>query len=188
MFTINFGAFKLVGNFIISSFQAKITDLTRSLQPFILLRDQIFNQNANSDNADRISVIKENLEVGKRKVDSGSVRVRSRVVEKPVEEHVRLRKERVYVTRKPVDRQLSDNEKAELKDETIEMAAHSEQAVVNKMAHVVEEISINKDVDMEDKKITDTVRETQVDIDGDENSDRNERDLFDSDREIDDRL
>lgn len=118
-------------------------------------------------NADSISVIKENLEVGKREVDSGSVRVRSRVVEKPVEEHVRLRKERVYVTRKPVDRQLSDTEAAGFKDETIEMTAHSEKAVVSKTAHVVEEISINKDVDTEDKTISDTVKETEVDIDDD---------------------
>ncbi|RYF66175.1 MAG: DUF2382 domain-containing protein, partial [Cytophagaceae bacterium] len=56
-------------------------------------------------NADQtIKVIEENLEVGKREVERGGVRVRSRIIERPVEESLRLREERVHVQRNPVNR------------------------------------------------------------------------------------
>jgi stress response protein YsnF len=44
-----------------------------------------------------IPVVEEELQVGKRAVNRGGVRVFSRVVEKPVEEHVQLREENVTV-------------------------------------------------------------------------------------------
>ena len=55
----------------------------------------------------RIPVIEEELRVGKREVEGGGVRVRTRVVERPVEEAVRLREERVNVERRPVNRPVS---------------------------------------------------------------------------------
>ncbi|HEX8636581.1 MAG TPA: DUF2382 domain-containing protein, partial [Pyrinomonadaceae bacterium] len=51
-----------------------------------------------------LPVIEDELRVGKREVEHGGVRVRSRVIEKPVEEHLRLREERVVVNRRPVNR------------------------------------------------------------------------------------
>jgi hypothetical protein len=50
---------------------------------------------------------REQLQVGKREVEHGGVRVRSRVIEKPVEEHLRLREERVVVNRRPVNREVT---------------------------------------------------------------------------------
>ncbi len=54
--------------------------------------------------AEVIPVYEEQLRVGKREVGRGSVRVRSYVVEQPVQEQVHLREERVHVERRPVDR------------------------------------------------------------------------------------
>lgn len=142
------------------------------------------NRDLNNDGDDTISVIKEDMEVGKRDVETGGVRVRSRIVEKPVEENIRLRKERVYVTRKPVDREVDTVEAANFKDETVEVKEHSEKAVVEKTARVTEEISINKDVDMEDETIRDTVKETEVDIDDDtmdKDDDMMNEDMMDED-------
>ena len=51
-----------------------------------------------------IPVYEEQLRVGKREVGRGSVRVRSYVVEQPVEEQVRLREERVDIERRPGQR------------------------------------------------------------------------------------
>jgi hypothetical protein len=51
-----------------------------------------------------IPVVQEELQVGKRAVARGGVRVYSRVVEQPVEETVQLREERVRVERRPVNR------------------------------------------------------------------------------------
>lgn len=142
-------------------------------------RDQDLSDNIDLDHDGEgtISVIKEDLEVGKREVETGGARVRSRIVERPVEENVRLRKERVYVTRKPVDREITAAEAADFRDETIEMTEHAEKAVVEKTAHVVEEISINKDVDVEEETIRETVRETEIEIDESESQkDKRKRD------------
>jgi len=51
-----------------------------------------------------IPVTEEQLKVGKRDVSHGRVRVRTYVVEEPIQESVNLREERVQVERRPVDR------------------------------------------------------------------------------------
>src|SRR5829696_5180984 len=51
-----------------------------------------------------IPIVEENLRVGKRQVESGRVKIRSYVVETPVQEQVNLRQEHVHVERRPVDR------------------------------------------------------------------------------------
>jgi uncharacterized protein (TIGR02271 family) len=116
-----------------------------------------------SNDADSIKVVEENLEVGKREVQTGGVRLRSRIVERPVEESVRLRQERVTVTRTPVDRPASDSDFNTFQEGTIEMTENAEVPVVNKDARVVEEISLNKEVTETDQTIIDTVRHTEVD-------------------------
>jgi len=113
----------------------------------------------------KIPIIEENIEVGKRAVQTGGVRVRSRIVEKPVEEDLRLRTERVYVQRNPVDRPASDADFTSFKEGEIELKEHAEVPVVNKEARVVEEISLGKDVDERTETVRDTVRKTEVDVD-----------------------
>ena len=113
---------------------------------------------------EKIDVVKEDINIGKRQVEDGGIRIRSRVVERPVEENLRLREERVYVRRNPVDRAVTDTDHA-FENTTVEMSQSREVPVVDKTARVVEEISLGKDVEEHDERITDTVRETEVDID-----------------------
>jgi len=111
-----------------------------------------------------INRIEEDLQVGKRTVETGGVRVRSRIVEKPVEENIRLREERVNVERNPVDRAASRDELSNFQERDIELTERAEVPVVNKEARVVEEIRISKDVDEREETINDTVRRTEVDV------------------------
>lgn len=111
-----------------------------------------------------IPVIEENLAVGKREVETGGVRVRSRVIEKPVEESIRLREEHVTINRHPVNRAVGDAELANFREGSIEITEHAEKAVVAKEARVVEEVEIGKNVSEREERITDTVRSTEVDV------------------------
>lgn len=111
-----------------------------------------------------IPIIEEELQVGKREVETGGARIRSRVVEKPVEASVRLREEHVTVNRQPVNRAVTDADLANFKEGEIEITEHSEQAVVGKQARVVEEISIGKTVSEREETVRDTVRRTDVEI------------------------
>lgn len=112
----------------------------------------------------RIPVIEEELRVGKREVEGGGVRVRTRVVERPVEEAVRLREERVNVERRPVNRPVSEADLNAFREGTFELRERSEEAVVDKTARVVEEVAINKDVTERTETVRDTVRSTDVDV------------------------
>ena len=114
-----------------------------------------------------IPVAEEQLHVGKREVEHGRVRVRSYLVERPVEEQVSLREERVAVERRPVEgstRTGAVSGDALFQERTIEMDEKREEAVVSKEARVKEELVIKKDVNQRTETISDTVRSTEVDI------------------------
>ena len=116
---------------------------------------------------DVLQVVEESLNVGKRAVNRGKVRIHSYVVETPVTESISLRDETVSVDRRPVDRALGVGELGvdAFKDRTIEMEETDEEAVVGKTARVVEEIGIRKDVTDRVQTVNDSVRSTKVDID-----------------------
>lgn len=114
-----------------------------------------------------VDVVKEDIQVGKREVKDGDVRLKSRIIEKPVEENVRLKDERVYIKRKPANRPATNSD---LKEDSVTMKESHEEPVVNKKARVVEEVSLEKDVEHKDRKIKDTVKETKVDVDNRNNS------------------
>jgi uncharacterized protein (TIGR02271 family) len=111
-----------------------------------------------------IPVVKEDLEVGKRQVDLGVVRVVSRVVEQPVSERVTLREEHATIERRPVDRPASQADVAGLRDQTITVQETAEKAVVSKTAHVVEEVVVGKTASTQTQQVSDTVRNTVVDV------------------------
>ena len=111
-----------------------------------------------------IPIIEEQLQVGKRTVETGGVRLRSRIVERPVEESLRLREERVYVDRTPVNRLVTGTELENFKEGTIELTETAEVPVVAKEAYVKEEVTLGKDVNEREEIIRDTVRSTEVDV------------------------
>jgi len=112
----------------------------------------------------RIPVMEEQVQVGKREVERGGVRVRSRVIERPVEEAVRLREERVNVERRPVNRPVTDADLNTFREGTFEVRERGEEAVVSKQARVVEEVAVSKDVGERTETVRDTVRRTDVDV------------------------
>ena len=117
---------------------------------------------------DTIKVMEERLRVGKREVAAGAVRVRSYVVERPVEEQVRLHEERVQIERHPVDRAVTAADAASaFQERTIEAHATAEEAVVAKDVRVVEEIGIRKEATERTETVRDTVRKTEVDVQDD---------------------
>ena len=113
---------------------------------------------------DYIPVVEERLNVGKRVAESGRVRVRSYIVETPVEEQVTLRDETVHVERRPVDRAPTAADEALFEDKVIEATEMREQAVVSKDARVVEEVGIRKDAGQRTETVTDKVRRTEVEV------------------------
>jgi len=111
-----------------------------------------------------VPVVEEELQVGKRKVEKGSVKVKTSVTETPVEADVHLHEEHVKVKRRPVDRPATGADLAAFREGTIEMKESAEEAVVSKRARVIEEVVLSKEGRDKKHTVRDKVRRTDVDV------------------------
>jgi uncharacterized protein (TIGR02271 family) len=117
---------------------------------------------------EKIPLAEERLRVGKRVAQAGRVRVRSYVVETPVEEQVRLREEHVRVERHAADRPVTGTEAELFRDRVIEAEESREEAVVSKEARVTGEVVVSKDATERTETVRDTVRRTEVEVNEDD--------------------
>jgi uncharacterized protein (TIGR02271 family) len=140
-----------------------------------LTSQQTAQQRTRADGDVSIPVVEENLQLGKREVETGGVRLRSRIFERPVEESVRLREERVFVNRQPVDRDATEADFQTFKEGEIELTERAEVPIVNKEARVVEEISVGKEVGERTETVQDTVRKTDVEVEEIDSTDTRRR-------------
>jgi uncharacterized protein (TIGR02271 family) len=114
----------------------------------------------------KLDVVEEELRVGKREVEDGRVRVATRVTERPVEEDVTLREERVVVDRHPVDRPASSADLENMQDTTIELTERHEEPIVSKTARVVEEVTVGTEASEYTETVHETLRRKDVDVQG----------------------
>ena len=126
------------------------------------------------DETIRIPVVEEIVEVGKRTVADGGVRVSTDVKEEPIDKNVKLRKTEVHVDRHKVDRPATEADmKASRRGyETVET---NEEPEVRKSARVVEEVAIKKDVQERDETVHDKTRRTEVHVEDARSKEREER-------------
>jgi uncharacterized protein (TIGR02271 family) len=113
-----------------------------------------------------VQQVEEELSVGKREAVTGGVRVTTGVSEKPVEQTVTLREEKVEAERKPGDGRTLSPEEAEaaFQGKTVEVLGTSEEAEVSKQARVVGEVAVGKEVAEREETVKDTVRRTEVEV------------------------
>jgi uncharacterized protein (TIGR02271 family) len=115
-----------------------------------------------------IPVHKEELDVLKREVQAGEVRVKKDVIEEEKVMDVPVRRERVRVERRDVspDRPAMG---ASFQEETVVVPLRAEEVEVRKRAVVDEEVVIHKDDIEEERRVAESVRREDVSIrtDGD---------------------
>jgi len=111
-----------------------------------------------------IPVVEEQLQVGKRAVERGHVRIYTRTTERPVEQAVNLREQHILIERRPVDRAATSAELSGDQDRVLEIRTIAEEPVVAKTARVVEEVEIGRDTTEHTETIRDTVRRRDVEV------------------------
>ena len=111
-----------------------------------------------------IPIVEEELEVGKRQVQSGGAHIRTGVTETPVSEQVTLREEHVNVTRHAVNEPVT-GDMAAFKEQSFDVTETDEVPVVSKSARVVEEVVVGKTATERTETVSDTVRRTDVEVD-----------------------
>lgn len=111
-----------------------------------------------------IPVLEEQLNVGKRQTER-RYRVRTHVVEKPVEQQVHLKDERVIIERRAPTGTDTDASIPDGSNRDFEVIERHEQPVVAKEARAVEEVVIRKEDADRVETVRDNVRRTEVDVD-----------------------
>jgi len=106
----------------------------------------------------------EELEVGKRSVESGHARLRKWVETEPVALDVELRREVARVTREPINEPVGEHDFSE---EQVEVPLHAEKPVVQKRAVAKERVSVQKDVQTDRQTVEDELKKERVDVEGD---------------------
>jgi hypothetical protein len=110
-----------------------------------------------------IPLVKEELEVGKR-VTERRYRVKSYVIERPVEKTVTVRDERVEIEHRPISR---TDDLSMPQDREIEVIERHEEPFAEKRVTGTEEIVVRKEVVERPETVRGTVRETKVDVEKD---------------------
>ncbi|WWO99784.1 MAG: YsnF/AvaK domain-containing protein [Candidatus Dasytiphilus stammeri] len=122
---------------------------------------------SNKNNSEEIiQLAEEQLEIGKKIVKEGSTRVRRFVTEKDVEVEVPLHEEHAAIFRRSINKNQCPN-KLDWSDSVVEITETREQPVINKTAHIVEEIIVRKEGRDRIQKVHDTVRKQEVKIEHD---------------------
>ena len=123
-----------------------------------------------SEGQERLELREEELDVGKRQVQAGEVRVRKDVVTEKQNIEVPVTREEVVIERHPVEgREVSEDALDD--DEEIRIPVMEEEVEVQKRAKVREEVSIGKRRVEETRNVSDTVRreEARIESQGDVN-------------------
>ncbi len=116
---------------------------------------------------DAMTRSEEELTVGKAERETGRVRLRKYVVEDEVTQTVPVRREEVRVEREPITDANVDaaTDGPAISEEEHEVVLHEEQPVTEKRAVPKERVRLDKDVEVEERTVSDTVRKEQVEVD-----------------------
>jgi uncharacterized protein (TIGR02271 family) len=117
---------------------------------------------------ERIPLSEETIDVGKKQVQTGQVRLRKVVKTEQTEVPVELRREEVQVERVPASGQ--DVPDTAFTEQEINVPVMEERPVVAKEAHVTGAVEVNKDVDTETQTVGGQVRKEDVEVDRDVDS------------------
>jgi uncharacterized protein (TIGR02271 family) len=121
--------------------------------------------NTGLENADARAVTRseEELRVGTRPVDAGTARLRKWVETEPVQTEVNLTREKVHVSREPIDEVVSG---AEIGERTIEVPLRDEEIIVDKQVVARERVSLDTVAEERTEIVSDELRKERVDVEG----------------------
>lgn len=110
----------------------------------------------------RIALHREELSVGKRTVERGTVRIETEVREHPQEVEQTLDRETVEITRVPVGRPVDAAPEPRQEGDTLIVPILEEQLVVTKRLVLMEELHIRKRTETRVERITETLRSEEA--------------------------
>jgi uncharacterized protein (TIGR02271 family) len=118
---------------------------------------------------DAMTRSEEELHVGKTERETGRARLRKYVVEDEVTQTVPVRREEVRIEREPITdaNAGSATDGPAISSEEHEVVLHEEEPVAEKRTVPKERVRLDKDVQTEDRQVSDTVRKEEIEFDDD---------------------
>lgn len=118
-----------------------------------------------SGNTESVRLHEEELQVGKRQVEAGNVRLRKVVNTEHQEVPVELRTEEVEIERVPVSDATATSDSDVFEEEEINVPVTREEPVVAKEVRTTGEVRLNKNVQTQTETVGGDVRSEDVDVD-----------------------
>ena len=132
-------------------------------------RDTVGHDVSGPTTDDAMTRSEEELRVGKTERESGRARLRKYVVEDEVTQTVPVRREEVRIEREPItDANVgSATGGPDISSEEHEVVLHEEEPVAEKRTVPKERVRLDKDVQTEERQVSDTVRKEEIEFDDD---------------------
>lgn len=118
---------------------------------------------ANTAEERTVQLKEEDVKVGKRQVEAGSVRLRKIVRTETINQPVELEREEIVIERTPA-RDTTVRGEARFEEEDIFIPLRREEAVVQKEARVREEVRVGKKTEVEQQQVTEQVRKEDLQV------------------------
>jgi uncharacterized protein (TIGR02271 family) len=111
----------------------------------------------------------EELRVGTAERETGRARLRKYIVTDQVQQTVPVKREEIRLEREPITDQNRDAAMSggELTEEEHEVTLHQEEPVVEKRTVPKERVRLDKDVEVEERTVSEDVRREEIDVDDD---------------------
>jgi uncharacterized protein (TIGR02271 family) len=130
--------------------------------------DRHHAEHGDTDNA-VLERSEERLTVDKQREQSGSVRVGKHVVEEEQSVDVPVTREEVHMERRSVDRPASGDA---IREDSVDVPVYEERVETGKEARVVEELEVGKTAETDTKRVSDSVRREEFDVEKDDTTRR----------------
>ena len=116
---------------------------------------------------DAMTRSEEELRVGKAERETGRARLRKHVVTEDVQQTVPVKREEVRVEREPITDANRDKavDGPAISEEEHEVVLHEEEVVTEKRAVPKERVRLDKDVEVDEKTVNETVAREEIDVD-----------------------
>jgi uncharacterized protein (TIGR02271 family) len=116
---------------------------------------------------DAMTRSEEELRVGTAQREAGRVRLRKVVVDDEVTQTVPVKREEIRVEREPITEGNVDAATTgpEISEEEHEVVLHEEEPVAEKRAVPKERVRLDKDTQVEERQVSDTVRREEIEVD-----------------------
>ncbi|POP44345.1 stress protein [Superficieibacter electus] len=139
----------------------EITDTDDLSETRDLTREHALSDDVNRET---LKLAEEEVDISKRRVSDGKIRLRRYTTEEDVSEDISLTEHHANVFRSAVDEPAYLHD-VDWSDKTIEVEESHEVPVVNKTAHIREEVGIDTERTERTETVRDTVRRQEVEVD-----------------------